>query len=234
VDAAGNSLLSVDRNGNVDWIATFPSQMVSTAHIKQLVGCGQTPPPPPDQASVCELPPTMPAEAVPTSVAIGSDGSFYVGELTGFPYPIGVSRVWRVAPGTRHAVCGSSRACTVVGTGFTAVIDLAVGRVGTLHVVELDEAGAGAIELGAGARGGTVNRCSTFGPRLRCDVLADDLSIPTAAAVNRHGTVFVTVDALIPGAARVIALPGPRGRPQQQLLERADLSRLLDPSERRR
>src|SRR5436309_4364555 len=41
------------------------------------------------------------AQSVPTSVAIGLDGAYYVGELTGFPFPTGISRVWRIEPGTR-------------------------------------------------------------------------------------------------------------------------------------
>jgi hypothetical protein len=44
-------------------------------------------------------------QAVPTSVAIGPDGAYYVGELTGFPAPLGASRVCASTPvpGTRTA-----------------------------------------------------------------------------------------------------------------------------------
>ena len=73
-------------------------------------------------------------QAVPTSVAIGPDGAYYVGELTGFPAPLGASRVWRVDPGTRHAHCGSSPSCSVVVSGMTSIIDLAFGPDGKLYV----------------------------------------------------------------------------------------------------
>jgi len=40
-----------------------------------------------------------------------------------------------------------------------------------------------------------------------CDVEAGGLFMPTAATVDKRGRVRVVVDALIPGAAEVIALP---------------------------
>jgi hypothetical protein len=70
-DAAANALLVVSRDGSVDWVATFPPEDVSTANAKSLAGC---PDAPPDFAEICELPETIPAEAVPTTVAIGPDG----------------------------------------------------------------------------------------------------------------------------------------------------------------
>ena len=64
VDAGGNDLLRVNRRGDVDVLATFPDQLVSTENIKDLAGCPDGP------ANFCGLPPMLPAEAVPTSVAI--------------------------------------------------------------------------------------------------------------------------------------------------------------------
>ena len=46
-----------------------------------------------------------PAESVPTAVAIGPDGAWYVSELKGFPFVKGTSRIWRIAPGAKDAVC---------------------------------------------------------------------------------------------------------------------------------
>jgi len=206
-DAAGNDLLIVDQQGNIDWVATLPLEMAPTAHVKTLVGC---PNPPAELAFVCGLPDMIPAEPVATSVAIGPDGAYYVGELKGIPAPVGMSKVWRIEPGTLHAECGSSPACSVVYSDFTSIIDLAFGPDGTLHVVELDEASWLAMELQAFfglpvALGGTVNACDANGGG--CSVLAGSLMMPTAAAVDRQGTVYATVAALIPGAAQVIALP---------------------------
>jgi hypothetical protein len=199
-DAAGNSLLTVDRKGTVDWIATLPSEVVSTAHAKTLAGC---PNPPPDLAFVCDLPPSMPAEAVATSVAVGPDGAYYVGELKGFPGEPGTSRVWRIERGARHAECGTSPACRVVADGFTSIVDLTFGPHGKLYVVEIDEAGFLAAEIGQTA-GGTVNACR-FGS-WKCKPVATGLPVPIAAAVTRKGKVYALIDALNPPEARVVAI----------------------------
>ena len=91
-DAAGNSLLIVDQKGDVDWIATLPNEVVSTANAKAIFGC------PGSNAPQCNLPAQIPAQPVATSVAVGPDGAYYVGELKGFPAPKSESRIWRIEP----------------------------------------------------------------------------------------------------------------------------------------
>jgi hypothetical protein len=201
-DAGGNDLLIVDRNGRTDWIAVFPDEMVSTANIKSLAGC---PTPIPELAFACGLPPSLPAQPVSTSVAVGPDGAYYVSELKGFPAPTESSRIWRVEPGARHADCATSSACSIVGTGFTSIVDLTFGPDGTLYVVEIDEASWAAVEFGVGALGGTVNACDPT--TWVCSEVATGLPIPVGLAVDhRAGERYVTINALIPGQARVIRL----------------------------
>ena len=78
--------------------------------------------------NICNLPPQIPAQPVPTSIAVGPDGWYYVGELKGFPAPTGASRIWRVAPWASWADCGNSADCQVVfDGGFTSIIDLKFG-----------------------------------------------------------------------------------------------------------
>ncbi len=198
-DAGGNDLLIVDQRGNVDWVATFPDELVSTANVKSLFDCPFGPP------DICFLPPMIPAEAVPTSVAIGPDGAYYVGELKGFPAPVGASRVWRIEPGTLHAECGSSPACTVVATGFTSIVELTFGPDGTLYVVELEEASWFAVEFGLPGPGGTVNACDVSD--WTCTEFATGLPMSMAATIGHDGAVYVVVLALVFGSAEVIKLP---------------------------
>ena len=199
-DAGGNDLLIVNNAGEIDWIATLPVELVSTANVKALFGCPAGPP------NICNLPPQIPAQAVATSIAIGPDGAYYMGELKGFPAPTGASRVWRIEPGTRHARCGTSPACTVVADGFTSIIDLAFGEDGTLYVVEFDEASWFAVEaLPPGkAVGGTVNACDLAAGT--CAPLATGLTMPVAVSIGKSGEVFALVRSLIPGGASVITL----------------------------
>lgn len=203
-DAGANALLIVDARGHIDWIATLPDELVSTANLKALLGC---PDAPADLAFFCFLPEAMPAQAVATSVVVGPDGAYYVGELKGFPGPLGESRIWRIAPGTRHAACGVSPACSVVADGFTSIVDLNLGPHGTLYVTEMDEASFMAVELGLGSLGGTVNACTWSGGGLDCDEVATGLPIPIATTVGKDGTLYAAIWSLVPGLAEVVALP---------------------------
>jgi hypothetical protein len=202
-DAAGNSILTVDNKGNVDWVATLPQHDVETQWLKDIVGC---PSGDPEVAFICELPPVFPADPVPTTVAIGPDGAIYTGELTGFPATPGTSRVWRIEPGALHVRCGIDPGCTLVDTGpFTSIIDMNFGPDGTAYVLEMDEASWLAAEEDMGV-GGTVNACTGNGAAWTCTEVATGLPLPTAVAID-GGDVYVTLFALIPGMAQVAMLP---------------------------
>lgn len=197
-DAGGNSLVLFEK-GALDWVATLPQELVSTSNIKSLFGCPNGPP------DICGLPPQIPTQAVATSIAIGPDGAYYMGELKGFPAPTGESRVWRIEPGANHATCGTSPDCRVVADGFTSIVDLAFGPDGTLYVVELDEASWFAVEvLTHRMLGGTVNACDLDAGT--CTTLAADLPMPTAVSMGNDGQVYAVIGALIPGGASVISL----------------------------
>ena len=199
-DAGGNVLLTVDARGNVDWVALFPEEVVSTANIKSLAGC---PDPIPDLAFACGLPEMMPAQPVPTSIAIGPDGAWYVGELKGFPAPVGESRIWRIEPGALHADCATSPACTVVADGFTSIVDLQFGPDGTLYVTELDEASWFAVEGGI-VTGGTVSACMPAS--WTCNVVATGLPMPMSTTVGDDGVLYALLLGLVPGEAQVVPL----------------------------
>ena len=200
-DAAGNDLLIVDKKGNIDWVATLPDELVSTQDIKDLVGCPNAPP---EFQEFCDLPPMIPAQAVATSVTIGKDGAYYVGELKGFPAPRHESRVWRIEPGSRHVKCGSATAkgCKVVADGFTSITDLNVDKHGTIYVTELDEATWFAVEIGKGI-GGTVNQCSKS---WSCSEVATGLPMSIASTPGKHGRLYAAINVLIPGQAEVIRI----------------------------
>ena len=178
-DAAGNSLLIVHQGKGIDWVATFPEQLL------------------PCPEEICGPDVVLPAHSVPTSVVVGPDGAYYVGELTGFPFTVGVSRIWRIEPGTSHADCATSRACSIVADDLTAIIDLQFGPDGRLYVAQLDDAGLLAFEAGEGV-GGSIRACDvTTGD---CDVVASGIPILTAIAF-RGDELWHTVWSLVPEAA---------------------------------
>src|SRR4029450_2172079 len=78
-DAGANALNEVTANGTIRTLATFPDRMVEAPPFLEL---------PPG--------PLIPMDAVPTTVALGPGGHYYVGQLTGFPFPAGGANIYRV------------------------------------------------------------------------------------------------------------------------------------------
>jgi hypothetical protein len=108
-DAAGNDLLRVmpDRS-----IVTVARLMPRTVEVPEGL---------PDAGT------TTPAEAVATSVTVGADGYWYVGELRGYPATAGTSEIWRIKPGTTDAVCDPEKpwgSCKRYADGLTSIVDL--------------------------------------------------------------------------------------------------------------
>lgn len=182
-DAAGNSLLSVRKNGTVDWVAVFTPPVDGSGEYRFLRPAVS------DPAIDCYVQP------VPNSVAIGPDGDWYVGELTGAPATPGWSRVWRIDEGSRHVTCPSS-ACEMVADGFTSIIDVEFGPDGWLYVVELDEASWLAAIGVVPPAGGTVNRCDPATGT--CEVVASGLELPGAIAFDGKGEAWILENSFDP------------------------------------
>jgi hypothetical protein len=109
-DAGGNDLLRIDPKGEISTLAVFPQRLVTAPPFLGL--------PPGTQ---------VPMQSVPTSVAHGPDGALYVGELTGFPFPLGAARIYRLVPGEEPQIYAE---------GFTNIIDLVFEDDGSLLVLE--------------------------------------------------------------------------------------------------
>jgi sugar lactone lactonase YvrE len=191
-DAAANDLLRVDVHGQITTVAHFKPEFVPW-------GLPFGPP----------IGTIVPAEAVPTAVAVGPDGAYYVSELTGFPFAKGAARIWRIEPGSVEAVCdpvASSGGCSSVATGFSSVIDLTFGPDGTMYVLELAKNGlAGALVLDTefppiGALWAVKNGVRTL--------VSDSLVAPGGVTVDPGGTIFVTTLTFGPPGGSVIALNG--------------------------
>jgi len=164
-DAGANDLLRVNDRGRIFTMAVFRSRMVDFQGHK------------------------VPMDAVPTSVVRGPDGAFYVGQLTGFPFPRHGARVFRVVPGEKP---------TVWARGFTNIIDIAFYK-GQLYVLEI-------------AHNGLATTGTPFGAFLRLNpdgsktVLYKDLSFPTSFAFTRTGDVLVTDCGICAGGGEVLRL----------------------------
>jgi hypothetical protein len=190
-DAAGNELDLIGPGGSIQTVAKFPNAVVSTSHIPP----GVLPP------FITELP----AEAVPTSVAVGPDGWWYVGELKGFPFTPGASRVWRVSPSARNVVCdptATSGPCTVFADGLTSVTGLDFGPDGSLYVVEIVKDGVFNLFTGGDITGALIK--ITGG--VRTELVAGQLHAPGDVAIARNGTIYVTNLSISPDGGQVLAI----------------------------
>jgi hypothetical protein len=169
-DAGGNDLLKVDHKGRISVVAVFPTRMV---------------PAPP---GIPDLPPKIEMQPVPTSVTKGPDGAYYVGELTGFPFPPGQARVYRVVPGHDPEV---------FARGFTNIIDVAFDRRGRLHVLEIATNG-----LLSGDPTGRLVRVNKNGSR---KVLArEGLVAPGGFVLAHDGTAYVTNNSVASDKGQVV------------------------------
>ena len=167
-DAGGNALLQIDAQGTVSTLAVFPSRLVP--------GPGGT---------------DVPMQAVPTSIAEGPDGSLYVGELTGFPFPVDGARVYRVP-----AAGGDPE---VIAVGFTNIIDIAIGDDGSAYVLEHDIDGL--------LQPGTVGRLTKIGPfGSRTELAAGMLDTPGKIAIGPDNAVYVTTHTATAGAGEVVRI----------------------------
>ena len=178
-DAANNDLLRVTAEGAATTVARFDLEEISTDHLGD-----------------DNLPPTLTAEAVPTTVAVGPGGFAYVGELKGYPFRPRSSHIWKVDPDLEGAWCSVNEPnadCTIYAKGLTAIQDIAFNhRNHKLFVYELAAKGVLAFEEGfsSGDFPPAVLLRIRHGERTRLAV--GQLSQPGGVTVGRHGAVFVT------------------------------------------
>jgi hypothetical protein len=167
-DAGGNSVLEVSESGRVSTVAGFPQAMANLP-----------------------FPPFTPVsmDPVPTAVALGPDGLLYAGQLTGFPFPVGGSTVWRLGPGGPVSF----------RTGFTNVVDITFGPDGSLYVVEIDSSG---LALPPDMIGSLI-KVAQDGTKT---TVVDGLFSPGGVAFDRNGTPYVTVCSVCPGGGQVLRI----------------------------
>ncbi|MGY4766587.1 ScyD/ScyE family protein [Kribbella sp. CWNU-51] len=191
-DAANNDLLRVWPNGKTKTVARLKPRTVK-------VPAGLGPDAPPAGTPFV-------AEAVATSVTVGSDGYWYVGELRGFPATPGTSEIWRIKPGSIGAVCDPVKPnrgnCQRYADGYTSIVDLAGGPHGTLAVVELARDSWLAFESG----GSTIGALFLQYPGkhhkagFKRELVRGQLNLPGGAAFNRWGGLYVSAPVFGPGA----------------------------------
>jgi hypothetical protein len=165
-DAGGNDIIQVD-DGVLTTFAVFPN--------REVTGPAGTP---------------IPMQPVPTSVAEGPDGALYVGQLTGFPFPVAGAAVFRVVPGSEPEVFVD---------GFTNIIDIAFDRDGALYVLEIAHNG-----LRSGNPVGALIKVMPDGQRR--ELFPGALISPGGMTIGRDGSIYVTRFATLPDVGDVVRI----------------------------
>ena len=176
-DAGANDLLKVKR-GEISTLAVFPDREVE--------GPGGE---------------TVRMDPVPDALAKASGLGYFVGELTGFPFPVRGARVYLVVPDI-GPVPGIGP--VVYARGFTNIIDVAVGPKGGLYVLEIAKKGL----LQAFSPGGDfTGRLVHLSPNGERKVVASKgLVAPTSVAVGPKGAVYVSNFGIFPGKGEVVRI----------------------------
>lgn len=117
-DAGGNSLLHVDRDGDVSTIFVFPKEAAVDSPMGRIS-----------------------PDAVPTTVVKGPDDAYYVSQLTGFPFVKGTATVWRFERGEDPEVFADGFT-NVIDLAFTDDDDLLVLEIATNGLLSGDPKGA--------------------------------------------------------------------------------------------
>ena len=218
-DAGGNDLLRVTSTGVISTVARLKPRTVA-------VPTG-LPPTDPDGHPLPPAGTMLPAEGVATSVTVGADGNWYVGELRGFPATPGTSEIWRIAPGTVGAVCDPANpdqgSCRRYADGLTSIVDLGADPSGAIYAVELSKMSWLQMELGIkGATVGGLFRLSDRGhhgchgtgsddrgaqPGQPCvqELVRDQLTQPGGVDVAEGG-IYVTGPVFGPGSLMKIGM----------------------------
>ncbi len=133
-------------------------------------------------------------QAVPTSVALGPDGAYYIGQLTGGPFVPGAANVFRYDPITGER--------TVAYSGFTNIIDLTFGADGSLYVLEISRDGLAAP---TGPVPGALLRIDPA-TGIRTTIASDGLNFPGGVVAGPDGALYVSNFGVSAGGGQVLRI----------------------------
>lgn len=197
VDPGANDVLSVDTDGShLKAIAVLPQQTVThpifPGSNSQNFDRGHVPPP---SAYRDALPSQLAIQSVPTGITKGPDGAYYINIFTGFPFPEGGAKIYRV---------DADGQLSVYADGFTQLIDLAFDANGNLYVLQhMNQSGW------KGKLDGSVIKIAQDGTRTTI-LSGDGLEAPSALTIGPDGALYVINRGGNPGKGQVIRIENPR------------------------
>lgn len=131
-------------------------------------------------------------QSVPTAITVGPDGAYYIGQLTGFPFPPGAANVYRFDPATN--------ALAVAYGGFTNIVDLTFDQDGNLYVLQLTTNG-----LGPNPGAGALFKIDAL-DNARTLVASTGLVFPGSVLAGPDGSLYVSNRTNAPSGGQVLRL----------------------------
>ncbi|MBD2775054.1 ScyD/ScyE family protein [Iningainema tapete] len=201
VDAGANKLISSSTDGSsLKALANIPDQVLTNPIFptpkSENFDRGHVPPP----SSYRDARPSkLRIQSVPTGVVKGPDGAYYISEFTGFPFPEGGAKIYRV---------DVSGQLTVYAEGFTQLIDLAFDAVGNLYVLQhMNQSGW------KGNPDGSLIKISPNGDRTTL-LSGNGLESPSAMAIGPDDAFYIINRGGRPGKGQVLRIESKQLIPQ--------------------
>ncbi|HBE48602.1 MAG TPA: ScyD/ScyE family protein [Cyanobacteria bacterium UBA11369] len=175
-DGGGNTIYSVKLDGSGAKAIPVPKQLVKNPVF----------PPPAPGLPPGVVPETPPEEillqSVPTGITLGPDGNIYFGEYTGFPYPEGTARVFKLGPNDEPEVFAQ---------GFTGITDLTFDKNGNLLVLQFTDQSEW---KGEDLRflPGSLIQLAPDGTRTTLVAAGQGLESSTGIAISPDNEIFIT------------------------------------------
>ncbi|MBC6430686.1 SMP-30/gluconolactonase/LRE family protein [Nostoc sp. HG1] len=198
VDAGANNFLSVNADGsNLQTIVAFPQDILANPVFPPSGTPSNEPAQVPSQGEAVRS--QFATQPVPSSVTKGPDGAYYVSQFTGFPFPEGGAKIYRV---------GADGKPTVYADGFTQLTDLEFDTEGNLYALQYANQSAW-----KGNFDGSVIKIATDGTRTTL-LSGNGLESPSAMTIGADGAVYVTNRGDRPGGGQVLRIENIKSVPE--------------------
>ncbi|MEH1872816.1 ScyD/ScyE family protein [Nostoc sp.] len=200
VDAGANDLLSVNTDGSdLQAITTFPKDILTNPVFPPSGTPSNEPAQVPSKGEAARSPSQFATQAVPSNVTKGPDGAYYVSQFTGFPFPEGGAKIYRV---------GADGKPTVYADGFTQLTDLQFDSAGNLYALQYANQSAW-----KGNLDGSVIKIAPDGTRTTL-LSGNGLVSPSALTIGADGAVYVTNRGDSPGFGQVLRIENIKSVPE--------------------
>ncbi|MDB9372735.1 ScyD/ScyE family protein [Nodularia sphaerocarpa] len=190
VDSAANDLLRVNTDGSdLQALTVLPTQTLTNPVFPPSLTPSNEPEQVPTQT---EAPPLeVSIQSVPTGIAKGLDGAYYISEYTGFPFPEGGANIYRL---------GDDGIPTIYAEGFTQLMDLEFDQDGNLYALQY------ANESGwKGNQDGALIKIAPDGDRTTI-LSGNGLESPSALTISPDGAVYIANRGDRPGEGQIIRI----------------------------